>query len=178
LLKTDYAIVNAFKDCTFLDTHHWGSVVAVTLNLKQGHRSGATYRTWVRLDEHQCRATFRHFMNRLNRAVFKNAHKRKGRGLRVIMVLEREIDGRWHIHAAIECPAHLIEPDFKTLINNCWSSLDWSYGLHVQPAYDADGWTDYLLKLRQKSGLESWGDAIDLDSTHNPPADAGVLARS
>jgi hypothetical protein len=174
--KTDYAHVNEYRTLSFLDTSNWGQTLALTLNLKQGRRSESG--PWVRLDEHQCRLTLKHFMNRLNRAVYKNAHKRRNRCLRVIAVHENGDDGGWHIHVAIECPIHLSRKQCELLIVNCWSQLDWNYGLHVQPAHDANGWTKYMLKLRQKAGLESWGDTIDSDSTHNPQPDAGVLARS
>jgi hypothetical protein len=167
LHKTDYACVREYRTLDLLDTSKWGSTLALTLNLKQGRRSECGRLVW--LDEYECRKTFAQFMNRLNRATYKNAHKRRGKRLRVVGVLEKGDDGRWHFHVAVECPDHLSQQQFRLLIDNCWSTLDWSYGLHVQPVYDQVGWTKYMLKLRQKSGLASWGDAIDLDSTHNPP---------
>jgi hypothetical protein len=166
--KNDHLIVKAYKEWNLLDTTDWGSSVAVTFSLKQVLKEqNSTDELLSQLDEEKCRSTLKHFRNLLNRSVYPNRNGRDGRRLRVISVVE-EGDGRWHAHAAIECPDHLSVEEFKPQIQNCWSKCHWSHGLYIQTAFDARGWTNYMLKLRQKSGLETWGDAIDLDTTYNP----------
>jgi hypothetical protein len=161
-----------------LDTRHWRSICDITLTLKQARQGGVprdgavtpeTSTFWSHCDELQCKNACRHFLNLLNRAVYGgNAVRRHGKRLRVIPVIEKETDGRWHIHAAIEPPAHLTPEQFHGAINECWSRVDWSYRKN-QVGENADGgWIGYMFKPWQKSGLEAWIDCIDLDSLHNP----------
>jgi hypothetical protein len=160
----------SLTDYRFFDTAHWRSVCDVTLTLKQGRQSDDG--RWFRGNDHQYRAAFKHFMKRLNYAVYRNAARRYHRRLRVIPVLEKEAEGRWHIHAAVEPPAHIRFEEFKRLIQIHWREIDWAYRVDlIRPNAD-QGWVEYLLKLRQKSGLEHWSDCFDWDSFHNPIADA------
>jgi hypothetical protein len=98
-----------------LDTRHWRSICDLTLTLKQGLCSAVppdnalgskNSHMWIPIDEAQSKKAFRHFINLLNRAVYGNAVHRHGKRLRVIGVVEKDGDGRWHIHAAIEPPMH------------------------------------------------------------------------
>lgn len=155
-------------DIPQLDTKHWSNICALTLTLKQCRKVG--FFSWVHIDEHQAKTTFQIFMKKLSKAVYGRAARRHGKKLRVIPVVEKELDGRWHIHAAIEPPPHLDPIQFKELISGLWSGMHWGYErVHIQD--DADrGWIKYMLKRRQKSDLEAWFDCIDLDSLHNPIA--------
>jgi hypothetical protein len=57
--------------------------------------------------------------------------------------------------------------DFEALIRECWSKVRWGYD-RVSVAFNADqGWINYLLKLRQKSGFEAWSDCIDWHNHNN-----------
>jgi hypothetical protein len=178
--------VLALRPSALLDISHWNGVCDLTLTLKQARKSDDG--RWVEIDEHQCRRAFRAFMNRLNRAVYGNAVKRHDKRLRVIPVLERgvlrvrdkgfasefgnDLAGRWHIHCAIEPPAHLDFESFERRISDCWSRTDWGYRRIVFRG-DADrGWVDYMLKPWQKSGFDAWSDCIDWENLHNPIADA------
>jgi hypothetical protein len=151
------------------DTSHWPSFCDVTLTFKQARQ--AQNGTWIRLDEHQCRDAFRFFLKLLNRAVF-GAAARRGKKLRVIPVTERQADGRWHYHAAIEVPAHISALRFDEIARECWRKVDWGRErIEIKDKAD-QGWIDYMLKPRQKSGLEAWSDCIDWESLHNPIVDA------
>jgi hypothetical protein len=153
----------------FLDTSHWRSISDITLTLKQG-RSYPGVRDWI--DEIKGRSAFRHFLNLLNRAVYKNAFKRHRKRLRVIPVLEKELDGRWHYHAAIEPPPQLDFAHFESLIRACWAKTHWGYQrIQVRPNANS-GWINYMLKSRQKADFDTWADCIDWESFHNPIADA------
>jgi hypothetical protein len=162
-------------ESSLFDTAHWHSIFDVTLTLKQARKSDNG--RWVRIDEHECRRAFHHFMNLLNRAVYGTTVRRFGKGIRVIPVLEKETGGRWHIHCAIEPPDHadgivMDAVSFESLIHDCWSKVHWAYEVDLVRDNADRGWIEYLLKPHQKSGLEAWSDSIDWDSFYNPIADA------
>jgi hypothetical protein len=164
------SIVKSIKQHPHFDTTHWRSVCDVSLTLKQAQASNDG--RWFQGNEDQYRAAFRHFIRRLNDAVYGNAARRYGKRLRVIAVLEKELYRRWHYHAAIKPPSHVSLLDFEKLIHECWAKTHWGHN-RVQVRDNADqGWIIYMLKPRQKSEFETWSDCIDWDSLHNPIADA------
>jgi hypothetical protein len=165
------------------DTSSWGPFCDVTLTLKQARRSeqGA----WIKIDDYPCRQAFRHFMNRLNRAVYGAAFRRYGKSLRVLPVLEkgevrasalrpfeRGSSGRWHIHCAIELPAHLDAIALECLIRSCWAKIELSHSRILVRDRANAGWIDYMLKDRQKSEFDDFLDCVIIESLHNPTADA------
>src|SRR5262245_12813531 len=175
------------KEWSQLNTSHWRSVFAFTLTVKQALLSDRG--SLLALTEIQAKKELRYFMTRLNRTVYKCA-ARKGKKLRVIPVVEKDADGRWHYHLAIEPPAHLNADQFAAQIISSWSKSPWAHRINsIKPetlrgwVYNAfqrresalpkldpekDRWRIYLLKKRGKSGLENWVDCIDLDTLNNP----------
>jgi hypothetical protein len=171
-----FAILEAAKTSLF-DTSHWGSFCDVTLTLKQARKSDDG--TWVKIDEHECKRAFHHFMNLLNQAIYKNAVKRHGKRIRVLPVIEngdvRSKDGgsgRWHIHCAIELPQQMDAIAFEQLIHECWAKVNWAHKRVLVRDGTDKNWNDYMLKSRQKSDFDHVLDCIDLDSLHNPIVDA------
>jgi hypothetical protein len=154
----------AASNSALLDTSAWDSVSALTLTLKQafwcdGHRTFAS--------QHQCSKAFRHFMNLLNRAVYGASFRQGKKRLRVIPVLEKDQERRFHYHAAIEPPSHLSREHFQALICHCWSQTHWAYNRNLVKFGANEGWIGYMLKRRQKSGFEAWSDCIDWHNFHN-----------
>jgi len=151
------------------DTHDWRSLVAVTFSVKQGIREHG-YMFYGGQEIYT--KAFNRFMRRLNRAVHGNAARRFDKRLRVLAVVEKSRDGRWHIHAAIEPPDYMSKRSFRRAILRYWSTKNvWAYREN-KVELDADaGWIGYCLKPRQKSGLEAWSDSIDWYSFYNPPVD-------
>jgi hypothetical protein len=165
------------------DTSSWDPFCDVTLTLKQVRQCerGA----WIKIDDYACRQAFRHFMNLLNRAVYRAAFRRHGKRLRVLPVLEkgevhatalrsweRGAPGRWHIHCAIELPSHLDAVALEKLIRRCWAKVELGYGrILVRDGADA-GWINYMLKDGQKSEFDGFVDCIMIESLNNPIADA------
>jgi hypothetical protein len=85
---------------------------------------------------------------------------------------ERGTSGRWHIHCAIELPSHLDAVALENLIRDCWAKVELGYGrILIRDGADA-GWINYMLKDRQKSEFDGFGDCIMIESLHNPIADA------
>ena len=170
------------RSCLF-DTRNWGAFCDVTLTLRQARRPDCG--GWVKIDDHQCRRAFQHFMNRLNRCVHGAAFRRHRKRLRVIPVLEKSescacaspsnqshTSGRWHIHCAIELPAHIDAIEFERRIHRCWAEVEWSRsGILVRDDAD-ERWIGYMLKDRQKSEFENLLDSLIIESLYNPTADA------
>jgi hypothetical protein len=158
------------KDTPHFDTSNWTSVCDLTLTLKQVLWVDCGRR--VAINEDHCRNSFRHFMKLLNRKTYGNAFCRHGKRLQVIPILEKDRDGRFHYHVAIEPPDHIAPVRFSELVQECWSQTDWGYR-KTEIRFNADqGWVDYMLKSNQKSGFEAWSDCIDWNSFYNPIADA------
>lgn len=154
----------ALLNSSLLDISRWRSICAVTLTLKQalwsdGFRVGA--------DEHKCSAAFRNFTKRLNRRVYGASARAGKKRLRILAALEKAADGRFHYHVAVEPPLHLAPHDFEAYVRHCWAQVDWAHD-RISIEFGADeGWVNYMLKLRQKSGFESWSDCMDWHNCYN-----------
>jgi hypothetical protein len=106
---------------------------------------------------------FRHFMNRLNHKILGSAAKLHGRHLKTVAVIETNADGRLHYHTMIDRPYYCSFAKFKGVVMDQWLRTDFGYRqINIQDAADA-GWTDYMLKRRQKSSLL---DSIDWNNCH------------
>jgi hypothetical protein len=168
--KYSMSLISKVLASHHFDTSRWHSICDLTLTLKQACR--ADNGTWIKIDENQCKKAFTVFMHRLDRAAYGSAACRHGKRVKVIPVLEKDKLGRFHFHAAVELPPHLEPVEFDEMIRECWSKVDWGYEqVFVRDKAD-DGWNYYMLKRRQKSGLETWSDCIVWESLHNPTVDA------
>lgn len=148
------------------DTDHWCSIVGLTLNLKQSIVTGSG--GFMRLDELTAKKAFRHYLCDLNRTIYKAAFRHHGKRLRVIPILERSADGRWHYHVAIEPPSFLDDKEFGEIAMEIWLQTDLGYG-HGDVSTNVDGgWVTYMAKFRGKSGLEQYLDCIDTEAFYNP----------
>jgi hypothetical protein len=106
---------------------------------------------------------FHQFMNRLNNKILASAAKLHGRRLKTVAVIEANADGRLHYHAMIDRPHYCSFETFKGVVADQWLRTDFGYRqIDVQDAADA-GWTDYMLKLRQKVSLL---ESIDWNNCH------------
>jgi hypothetical protein len=148
------------------NTSHWRSVVGFTLNLKQSivTASGG----FVPLDELAAKKAFRHYVQNLNRRVYKAAFRHHGKRLKVIPIIEKSEDGRWHYHAAMEPPRFMDAGSFGDIAMDLWLQTYLGYG-HGDFAINVDaGWIAYMAKRRGKSGLEDYYDCIDIEALYNP----------
>jgi hypothetical protein len=120
--------------------------VAVTLTMKK--RAGARV-----ADEINASANLRLLRVRLETRVLGRVAKVHGKRLRMVSVLEMSADHRLHYHCIVERPIHCPFERFRAIIRDQWSKTDFGYHeVDVQDRADS-GWTDYLLKLRQKRSL-------------------------
>jgi len=67
---------------------------------------------------------------------------------------------------------HMDAIAFEKLIQDSWGKVHWAHSRVLVRDGADKGWIDYMLKLRQKSEFDNLLDCIDLDSLHNPIADA------
>lgn len=139
-----------------LHTIKFSNPAAVTLTMKK--------RAAGRLaDEIVASENLLQFRNRLNHAVLGSRAKRHGAKLQMIAVRESSADGRLHYHCIIDRPYHWSFERFSAAIGEQWSKTEFGYDeIDVKDQPDA-GWTDYLLKRRQKQSLP---DSIDWANCH------------
>ena len=95
--------------------------------------------------------------------LLRSAAKRHGRRLQIVPVIEANADGRLHFHCIIDRPYHCTFERFCEVVRALWRRTDFGYDqVDIQDQADA-GWTDYLLKHRQKVSLL---DSIDWNNCH------------
>ncbi|WP_156433799.1 hypothetical protein [Bradyrhizobium retamae] len=129
---------------------------AVTLTLKK--RAGARIADAIAASEN-----FRHFRTRLESRVLGRSARRHNRRLPLIAVLEESADHRLHYHCKIDRPYHCSFERFSAIIRDQWPKTDFGYyQIDIQDQSDS-GWTDYILKQRQKRSLL---DSIDWANCH------------
>jgi len=119
---------------------------AVTLTLKK--RCGSRV-----ADEIAASENFRLFRIRLEGRVLGRAAKMHGKRLRIIAVMETSADHRLHYHCIIDRPYYCSAERFSAIIRDQWAKTDFGYQQVDIQDQSNDGWTDYLLKQRQKTSL-------------------------
>lgn len=135
----------------FLQSIEFSKAAAVTLTMKK--RSGAKVADDINASEN-----FRHFRNRLDNVILGSRAKRYGAKLRMLVVMERSADYRLHYHCIIERPYYCSIERFDAAVRDQWLKTEFGYRqVDIQDQPNA-GWTDYILKQRQKSSLV---DSID-----------------
>jgi hypothetical protein len=130
----------------FLQSIEFSNAAAVTLTMKKRSR--------VRVaDDINASENFRHFRIRLDHAILGSRAKRYGVRLRILAVLERSADYRLHYHCIIERPYYCSIERFDAAVRDQWLKTEFGYRqVDIQDQSDA-GWTDYILKQRQKRSL-------------------------
>jgi hypothetical protein len=120
--------------------------VAVTLTMKKRAGSQAA-------DPIVASTNFQHFRNRLDHAVLGSRAKRYGARLQMLAVLEISADHRLHYHCVIDRPYHCSFDQFGAIVREQWLKTDFGYRqVNILDRADS-GWTDYILKQRQKHSL-------------------------
>jgi hypothetical protein len=100
---------------------------------------------------------------RLESRVLGRGAKRHGKRLLIIAVLEISADHLLHYHCIIDRPYYCPLDRFTAIIRDQWPRTDFGYHrVDVQGQSDR-GWTDYMLKRRQKDSLL---DSMDWANCH------------
>ena len=122
------------------------NAAAATLTLKK--RAGGNV-----IDEIKASTNFRHFRNRINHEVLGSAAKRHGKQLQIVTVLELSADHRLHYHCIIDRPDYCSFERLSSIVREQWAKTDFGYQqIDIQDQADT-GWTNYILKRRQKRSL-------------------------
>ena len=102
------------------------------------------------LDSIKSSENFKHFLNRLNKKVYGNAHTRFKKRISVVPVLEKSFEGRYHFHLILEKPAHITQSNYELMIIECWKKTKFGYyEIDIRNIYSS-GWTDYITKFASK----------------------------
>jgi hypothetical protein len=106
------------------------NAVAVTLTQKQ-------ITDCQFIDEIVSSQNLRHFMNRLNAAVYGKRFRRFNKRLTVFAVRENSDDVRHHLHLMLERPPYICVDDYRYLIFTCWSKTRFGhFNIKVDEAFD------------------------------------------
>ena len=141
----------------FIKNIPWSNPFSLTLTLKQ-------QANFKKLDTILASTNIRHFVNRLNRLIFKSSARRFKKSIKLFPVIEKSADDRFHVHAVIDCPNHIEPSQFHRLIDDAWSKTNFGYRhIHIQPIRD-DGWASYITKFEQKLDYNL---AIDWENVHS-----------
>ena len=140
-------IKNSIK--SYLKTFDIRGCLAVTLTMKQGCFKG-------RLNEEKSSQNFHHFMNVLNRKVYKQQFKRFNKRLNVIPIIENSYKDRLHLHIILNIPKNIDRNDYINLIKETWNNTDFGYReIDIQPIIDL-GWTEYITKFKTSHDDVDW----------------------
>lgn len=125
-----------------------GKWVAASFTLRQGApRDDGTLQNLLRIEVKKCIAEY---MKRLNKETAGPAYRRYGKRLSVIPTIERDINGRLHVHMLLEWPDRMTLVEFKALAVPMWASFRWAMQEHdfrSLPSFDdVKAWTQYILK--------------------------------
>lgn len=147
--------------------------VCVTFTEKQVltsvHKHAGPIKTWI--NNQIATQNFSHFLNLLNRKIFKNSYRRYNKKLQTFIVHENNKDRnvRHHIHGFIEQPEWISDQDFDELMNKLFAKTLWGYRAHEFNRPDNNkggerGWLGYCLKEKKiKSDKDLW---VDLENTY------------
>lgn len=131
----------------------WTNPTAATLTLKEGRTTNGIF---IKPDPIIYSKNMRHFLNVLNKKIFRNRARRTR--IKCIPILEGCSTKRFHYHLALDCPEKISASEFEIAIRSTWKDTDWGYRtMDVQRCYN-DGWISYIAKLKTK---EAYSDAID-----------------
>lgn len=161
LLSDDVIIKN--NCCNVFD---WSNITGITLTLKQSICINNIYENG---DIIKYNKNFVYFTMFLNQKLFKNGFKRYNKRIRMIAVIEKNKNGRYHIHCAVENSVsnRMDNTVFNDYIEHCWKKTKWGHHNILINNNCDQGWIDYMLKKKDKNGLENWTDCIIWDCYNN-----------
>lgn len=117
------------------------------------------------IDDIKSSQNFKHFLNILNRKIYKKGYQRYNKRIQSFVVREYDETHRHHLHTILEIPSHLTVSEFKDLITTSWYQTRFGHKhIHFhQPTNEREkvGWVYYILKIRTKL---DYYDCIDWDN--------------
>jgi|JI6StandDraft_1071083.scaffolds.fasta_scaffold02730_15 hypothetical protein len=142
----------------WVDLRKWGNPYAVTLTFKQSMPNDMLPGHTLRLEQQIAQQNFGYFMHLFNESLFGNLAKRHRMKVNVFAILEGSCTKHLHYHAAIDCPKHVTDEQFRQKINTCWSKTWWgNKQVHIVNSAN-NGWVKYMTKFRDK---EIYQESVD-----------------
>lgn len=163
--------LNSLMDKTSASTAGWieqkfspyPAVASVTLNFKQGRQLP---HGWVRITPEIVSRQISWLLTNLNRSIFGNQARRRGKKLTVVAVQEAGVLGdHLHAHLAIGIPHGILPVKIIGAVEALWGKANWGYGHNqIDLVQNLTSWSHYI----------AWhgSDALDTSNTFFPePAD-------
>ena len=123
--------------------------LGITLTMKQEGSKG-------KLDHFIASQNFRHFMNVLNRKIYKQQFKRFNKRLNVLPVIENSDNNRIHFHTILSVPENINLNEYIQLIKETWINTSYGYReIDVKPFINS-GWTEYITKFKSSNDDVDW----------------------
>lgn len=140
-------IKNSIKD--YAQSLNIRGCMGVTFTMKQEGNKG-------KLNSAIASQNFRHFMNVLNRKVYKQQFKRFNKRLNVLPVIENSYNDRIHFHTILRIPENTKHNDYIQLIKEAWTKTNYGYReIDVKPFINS-GWTEYITKFKSSNDDVDW----------------------
>lgn len=134
----------------FIDSFEFNRCLAVTLTMKK--RSSGQ-----KLDQINAPNNLRHFLNVINRKVYKNKFTRYNKKLTIIPVLEWSYGIEWHYHLIIEIPETIPIADLKKIIRDAWLGSHFGNpSTRLEEIYNITGWIGYITKFDHPYSRVDW----------------------
>lgn len=118
--------------------------------------------TIVKLTDDLSRKNFNHFLNLLNREIYKNSFQRFKKRIKSYVIQEYDNTHRHHLHTILEIPNHYSVKEFTLLVKQCWYKTD--FGDKQVDCYvpktkeERITWIYYLHKKRTKLDYQDFVD--------------------
>jgi hypothetical protein len=152
-LKQAIAIRQALL--AFCQTKTWINPQAVTLTLRLARWQDGLRASLTPSDAQQ---NLRHFLNVLHKRLGSYGFPKRN-GLQRLPIFEGTDVVRPHIHMMLDRPGCIDVGRYADLIHREWAHTFWGHELvTVEPCTSAEGWLEYITKLRSKA---DYADAID-----------------
>lgn len=119
------------------------------------------------ISQDKAKANMEVFIKKLSHKVFKSAYRKHKKLVNIFPVLEGGLgtDTHYHYHCIIERPSHIEYEDFEIYIAESWKATNRSNPrITIEPAYDSEGYLDYITKLCSKNNFM---DAIDVENMNS-----------
>jgi hypothetical protein len=115
------------------------------------------------VSEQQARKIFRHFWNRVDKAVYGKAAQRHKKRCNRVCFMEGVGTGNIHWHVIARSTARRDLRWLRQIMLIVWEDL-WTTGTHnkIEGTYNNEGWAGYISKGVKNMNADAW----DVETTH------------
>ena len=145
---------------------HWNVVAC-------WHVPNAMRKHYKGYDEHWLSKELTRYLNKVDRCIFKAAHKNKGARLPRIITLEYAEAVGWHAHGLLDCAKGMNEDETISVLKRCWDMQTERFATekfekHLSHfGYDNGFYLTYSLKQTYRQNEQAQG-ILDLRNCYFP----------